>query len=308
MRRLAFVLFTALTLSLGASFGFAQKGPLTIGSKIDTEGTVLAQIIRLMLEQNDFAIDDRSGFGTTSVVREALLAGEIDLYPEYTGSALTFFPDADLPEGVSTNAQELYQTVKELDAERNNVTWLEQAPANNTWAIAVPQSLAEENNLATIGDLATYINEGGEFKLAASQEFVDRPDALPAFEETYGFEVSSDQLVILAGGNTTQTETAAAQGTDGVNAAMAYGTDGTISALSLTTLEDPQNAVAIYQPAPTLRGEVANEFPEIAEILNPIFASLDEETLQNLNGQVAVDGLDPAQVAEDYLISEGFLQ
>ena len=304
MRRFALILMTVLV----ASFGFAQKGTLTIGSKVDTEGSVLAQIIRLMLEQNDFAVNDRSGFGTTSVVREALLAGEIDLYPEYTGTALTFFPDADLPEGVSTQPQELYQTVKNLDAERNNVTWLEQAPANNTWAIAIPESLAQENNLQTVGDLATYLNEGGEFKLAASQEFVDRADALKAFEATYGFDVSSDQLVILAGGNTTQTETAAAQGTDGVNAAMAYGTDGTISALGLVTLEDPQNAVAIYQPAPTLRSEVASEYPEIAEILNPVFASLDEETLQNLNGQVAVDGLDPAQVAEDYLSAEGFLE
>ena len=261
-----------------------------------------------MLEQNDFAIDDRSGFGTTSVVREALLAGEIDLYPEYTGSALTFFPNADLSEDISTDAQELYQTVKRLDAEQNNVTWLEQAPANNTWAIAVPESLAQENDLATVGDLATYISDGGTFKLAASQEFVDRPDALQAFENTYGFEVSSDQLVILAGGNTTQTETAAAQGTDGVNAAMAYGTDGTISALGLITLEDPENAVAIYQPAPTVRGEIASQYPELGEILNPVFASLDEETLQDLNGQVAVDGLDPAQVAQDYLTSQGFLQ
>ena len=304
MRRFALI----LSIVLVAGFGFAQKGTLTVGSKVDTEGTVLAQIIRLMLEQNDFAVNDRSGFGTTSVVREALLAGEIDLYPEYTGTALTFFPDADLPEGISTNAQELYQTVQNLDAEQNNVTWLEQAPANNTWAIAVPESLAQDNGLSTIGDLATYIGDGGEFKLAASQEFVDRADALGAFESTYGFEVSSDQLVILAGGNTTQTETAAAQGTDGVNAAMAYGTDGTISALGLTTLEDPENAVAIYQPAPTIRGEIASQYPELAEILNPVFASLDIETLQNLNGQVAVDGLDPAQVAEDYLTSEGFLQ
>ena len=307
MRRFVLVLFT-LSLLAATSLGVAQKGTLTIGSKIDTEGSVMAQIIRLMLEQNDFAVDDRSGFGTTSVVREALLAGEIDLYPEYTGSALTFFPDADLPEGVSTDADALYQTVRDLDAEQNNVTWLQQAPANNTWAIAVPEALAQENGLETIGDLATYISEGGEFKLAASQEFVDRADALPAFEETYGFEVSSDQLVILAGGNTTQTETAAAQGTDGVNAAMAYGTDGAISALGLVTLDDPENAVAIYQPAPSVRGEVASEYPELADILNPVFASLDEETLQNLNGQVAVDGLDPAQVAEEYLRAEGFLE
>ena len=298
-------------LSLGlllaaASFGLAQKGPVTIGSKVDTEGTVLAQMMRLMLEQNGFTVNDRSGFGTTSVVREALLAGEIDMYPEYTGSALTFYPNADVPEDVSTKPQELYNTVKKLDAAAG-VTDLGRSPANNTWAIAVPQTLADENSLETMADLAGYVGDGGDFKLAASQEFVDRPDALPAFEQTYGFDVTNDQLVILAGGNTTQTETAAANSTDGVNAAMAYGTDGTISALSLVTLTDPENAVAIYQPFPAVRTPVAKKYPELGSILNPVFASLDASVLQDLNGQVAVDGANPADVAQQYLSDNGFL-
>lgn len=291
----------------GLSLGAAQQGPLTIGSKVDTEGTVLAQIMRLVLEQNGFEIEDRSGFGTTSVVREALLAGEIDMYPEYTGSALTFFPNAEVSEGLSTQPGALYDTVKELDAEVG-VTNLGRSPANNTWAIAVPQALADENGLESLADLATYINDGNAFKLAASQEFVDRPDALPAFEETYGFDVTNEQLVILAGGNTTQTETAAANGTGGVNAAMAYGTDGTIAALGLVTLTDPENAVAIYQPYPAVRSEIAEEYPQLAEILDPVFASLDETVLQDMNGQVAVDGADPAEVARTYLTEAGFLE
>lgn len=299
-----YVLPLLVTLALGV--GFAQE-PITIGSKIDTEGSVLAQVIRLMLEHNDISVEDRSGFGTTSVVRAALLAGEIDLYPEYTGTALTFFPDADLAEGVSTNAERLYETVKELDA-RNGVVWLGRSPANNTWAIAVPATLATEHDLTTIADLARYVNAGGEFKLAASQEFVDRDDALPAFERTYGFEVTDAQLVILAGGNTTQTETAAARGTDGVNAAMAYGTDGALSALGLVALTDPAGAVAIYQPAPIVRAEVAQAYPQLAAILDPVFAVLDEATLSELNGRVAVDGENPATVAEEFLTSRGFLQ
>lgn len=303
MRRYVLPLLTLLAVG----FGFAQD-PITIGSKIDTEGSVLAQIIRLLLEQEGIAVEDRSGFGTTSVVRAALLAGEIDLYPEYTGTALTFFPDADLPEGVSTDAELLYQSVKELDLERNDVVWLGRSPANNTWAIAVPSALAQEHGLTTIADLATYINAGGEFKLAASQEFVDRDDALPAFERTYGFEVTGDQLVILAGGNTTQTETAASRGTDGVNAAMAYGTDGALSALGLVALTDPAGAVAIYQPAPIVRGAVAAAYPQLAEILNPVFSSLDEATLSELNGRVAVDGENPAVVAREFLTSRGYLR
>ncbi len=307
MRKVGLVLLVAVMFFGVASFGFAQKGPLTVGSKVDTEGTVLAQMIRLVLEQDGFEIEDRSGFGTTSVVREALLAGEIDLYPEYTGSALTFFPNADVPADLSTQPDALYETVTELDAEVG-VTNLGRSPANNTWAIAVPQTLADEAGLESLADLATYINDGGEFKLAASQEFVDRPDALPAFEETYGFDVTNEQLVILAGGNTTQTETAAANGTDGVNAAMAYGTDGTIAALGLVTLTDPENAVAIYQPYPAVRTEVAEEYPELADLLDPVFAALDETVLQDLNGQVAVDGADPAAVAETFLSENGFLE
>lgn len=303
MRKSLIVLIFAGMTALAA----AQGSPVTLGSKMDTEGAVLSQLIRLVLEDNGISVEDRSGFGTTAVVREALLAGEIDLYPEYTGTALTFFPDEGLADDLATRADELYETVKELDAERNGVVWLGRSPANNTWALAVPETLATEHGLVTLADLADYINSGGEFKLAASQEFVDRADALPAFESTYGFELSSDQLVILAGGNTTQTETAAANGTDGVNAAMAYGTDGTLSALGLVSLDDPEGAVAIYQPAPIVRGAVAGEYPQLGELLDPLFATLDAATLQQLNSLVAVDGLNAADVARDYLQDNGFL-
>lgn len=306
MRRFL-VILALLTGMVTAAAQDAAK-PITIGSKIDTEGSVLAQVIKLMLEANGIQVVDRSGFGTTSVVRQALLSGEIDMYPEYTGTALTFFPNADLPADISTNATELYDTVKRLDAEQNDVVWLGRSPANNTWALAVPKALAEANGLTSVADLATYINAGKPFKLAASQEFVDREDALPAFEKTYGFEVKGDQLVVLAGGNTTQTETAAANGTDGVNAAMAYGTDGAISALGLVTLTDPRGAVAIYQPAPIVRGEVARAYPNLGSILDPVFASLDVSVLQDLNGKVAVNGENPSDVAHAYLVSAGFLK
>lgn len=299
----------AITLLTFVAAAAAQpaRSPITLGSKIDTEGALLAQMIKLVLNTAGIDVVDRSGFGTTTVVRQALLAGEIDIYPEYTGTALTFFPNEDLPPDLATNADQLYETVKRLDAEQNDIVWLGRSPANNTWALAVPSSLAEANGLVTVADLASYINEGKPFKLAASQEFVDRPDALPAFEKTYGFSLEGDQLVVLAGGNTTQTETAAANGTDGVNAAMAYGTDGTLSALGLVSLADPKGAVAIYQPAPIVRGQVATAYPELGQLLDPVFASLDEATLQKLNGRVAVDGEGPEAVARDYLTQNGFI-
>ena len=111
----------------------------------------------------------------------------------------------------------------------------------------------------------------------------------------------------IVGGDTAQTEKAASEGTDGVNAAMAYGTDGSLSAFGLIVLADPLGAQPVYEPAPRVRGEIMAQYPEIADILNPVFASLDLETLQMLNAKIAVEGQNATDVAGEYLISQGFL-
>ena len=284
------------------------KGPITVGSKIDTEGGVLGQIIIAVLEDAGYEVVDKTKTGTTDVVRNALTSGEIDIYPEYTGTALTqFFPDAKIPGGVSNDGQASFDTVKELDA-ANDIVWLERAPANNTWAVAIPGDLASANNIESLADWADYINAGNPVKLVGSQEFVDRDDALPAFEKAYGFELKADQLIILSGGDTAQTEAAAAQGTNGANAAMAYGTDGSLAALGLVVLTDPEGVQPVYEPAPTVRKAVLDEFPEIADLLDPVFKGLTLETLQELNGKVSVDGQDPKTVAAEYLKAEGIIQ
>ncbi len=289
--------------------GTEAKGPVSVGSKIDTEGGVLGQIMIAVLEDDGFEVVDKTKTGTTEVVRAALTSGEIDMYPEYTGTAITqFFPGEDIDPSVTKDADACYDTVKELDAELNDIVWLDRSSANNTWAIAIPRSLAEAEGIATLADWAAYINGGGEVKLVGSQEFVDREDALPAFEQAYGFDLTDEQLIILSGGDTAQTEAAAAQGTNGANAAMAYGTDGSLAALDLVVLDDPMGVQPVYQPAPTVRAEVMDAYPEIADLLGPVFAALDLETLQDLNGKVAVEGQDPASVATDWLRAEGFIE
>ncbi len=282
------------------------KGPITVASKIDTEGALLSQMIILMLRDNGFKVADKSGLGPTDVVRKALLNGEIDIYPEYTGNGGVFFEDQD-PE-IWHDAQKGFETVKKLDKQQNDVIWLEPAPANNTWAIAIRKDLAEQEDLETLQDFAAYVNQGGDAKVAVSEEFSTREDALPAFEETYGFDLEQDQLVILSGGNTAQTEKAAAEQTDGVNAAMAYGTDGSLSALDLVILEDNKGVQPVYEPAPIVRETVYDRYPELPDILDPVFESLDLSTLQSLNAKIAVEGEDAKAVARDYLESEGFLE
>lgn len=283
-----------------------SKPGVIVGSKIDTEGALLSQMIIALLEDNGIEAIDKSEFGPTSVVRKAIISGEIDIYPEYTGNGAFFFDEAE--SDVWKDAEQGFQRVKKLDREANNIVWLESAPANNTWAIAIPKELAESEGISSLEDFAAYINNDGYAKLIGSEEFVTSPVALPAFQEAYGFSLSDEELITLSGGNTAQTEKAAAEGTDGVNAGMAYGTDGSLAALGLVVLSDPKNVQPVYEPAPIVRGEILEEYPELPEILNPVFQSLDLETLQTLNARIAFEGQAAADVARDYLTENGFLE
>jgi osmoprotectant transport system substrate-binding protein len=286
----------------------ASKGPIVVGSKIDTEGSILGQIIIQVLEKNGFQVTDKTRTGATDVVRKALLSGQIDIYPEYTANAiLVFNKEAGSDPSVLSSADKTYAAAKTLDA-ANGVVWLKAAPANNTWAVALPKAFADSNNIKSMTDWAAYINKGGTVKIVGSQEFFTSPAAMPAFEKAYGFTLAAAQTVALATGDTAVTEKAASQGTDGANAAMAYGTDGTITALNLVVLEDPKAAQPVYQPAPTVRKAIADKYPELATILDPVFAKLDLKTLQTLNGDVAVGGKDAKTVASDWLKAQGFLK
>ncbi len=303
----AFLLLTSCAGTTGSSTATqANKGPITVGSKTDTEGSLLAEMIILVLRNKGFQVNDKSQFGETSIVRKAIISGEIDMYPEYTGNGAFFFNEADSP--VWKDAQQGYDRVKLLDKQTNNIDWLTPAPANNTWAIAVTKALASQEKLASLVDFAAFVNRGGKVKLIGSEEFVTSAAALPAFQTAYGFTLKPDQLVTIQSGNTAQTEKAASDGTDGVNAAMAYGTDGGLSAFGLVVLSDPKGVQPVYEPTPIIRDQVLSKYPEISSDLVPVFKSLDLVTLQTLNGRIAVSGENPTDVARSYLTQKGFLK
>ena len=307
-RAVAFVLaalFLFCLLSVAVPNPLLAQQAISVGSKIDTEGSLLGQMIVILLRSKGFKVIDRTGLGATNVVRQAIIAGEIDIYPEYTGNGYYFFEDSDAE--AWKDPKRAHQRVSALDLEKNGIVWLSPAPANNTWAIAVRKDLAQKEGLATLEDLAAFVNSGGRIRLACSEEFATRPDALPAFEDAYGFKLDSASLLILSGGNTAQTEQAASLGRDGVNAAMAYGTDGGIAILDLLVLEDTLGVQPVYEPAPIIRKEILEAYPEIADIMDPVFEKLDLVTLQTLNGKIAVEGQDPARVAGEFLRSQGFI-
>ena len=299
---------TLLLIGIGllASLAAQAQGPVRVGSKIDTEGKLLGNIMVLALEANGIKTENKVSLGNTKIVRTALLAGEIDLYPEYTGNGAFMLGAENSPAWKDYRAG--YELAKKMDYEKNKIIWLEPANANNTWVIAVRKDLATTNQLRTMEDVERYISKGGTFKLAASAEFMERTDAMPAFQTAYGFKLRADQALVLAGGDTAATIKAAAEKTSGVNAAMAYGTDGPLAALGLLVMEDPKGVQPVYAPAPLVREEVLKRHPAIATILVPIFKSLDRPTLQMLNARIQLEGQDPRKVASGYLQSKGFLK
>jgi osmoprotectant transport system substrate-binding protein len=284
----------------------AAADAVVIASKIDTEGALLGNMVLLLLRARGIAVDNRLQLGPTQIVRQAMLAGQVDLYPEYTGDGAIFFARESDP--AWHDAAQAYALVKQIDREKNNIVWLTAAPADNSWAIAVRRDLAQAQHLTSLADFARYANAGGRVKLASSAEFVDSPGALPAFEKAYGVKLARGQLLTLIGGNTSATERAAAEGISGVNAAMAYTTDGALAVLQLQLLADDKHAQTVYQPAPVIRGSVLAQHPEIEGILDPVFRSLTLARLQQLNAKIAADGDAPAAVAAEYLRANGFLK
>lgn len=278
-----------------AGGGELEGAQLAVGSKEFTESILLGQITAVALEDAGAEIEDRTGISGSATVREALETGEVDMYWEYTGTGWVNIlgnSTEDVPE-------DLYTAVSEADAE-NGIAWLEPAPFQNTYRIAVPSSFAEENGLTTMSDAAAYIQENpDEGAVCAASEFINRDDGLPGLEEAYEFEFTS---VVELDLNLIYTQIG-----EECNFGEVFSTDARIVSNDLTVLEDDKEFFVEYQGAMTLRQETLDEYPAIAEIMAPISESLTNETITELNGRIDNDGEQPRDVAEEWLESEGLL-
>jgi osmoprotectant transport system substrate-binding protein len=297
------------SLCLGLALALGVLPPahaaVVVSSKLSSESAMLGQMIRLLLNAHDIPTVDRTKIGATPVVRRALLTGEIDLYVEYTGNAGFFFNDSanpawkDLVQGYVLGAR--------LDYDANHIVWLTPARASNAWALAVRQDVAAQNQLRTLSDFGRWVRGGGAVVLACSAEFANA-GALRSLERTYAFTLRSEQLIVLAGGETAATIAAAAAGTSGTNTAMVYGTDGGIAAAKLRMLEDDRHDQPIYAPVPIIREAVLKQYPQIAPLVKPLMESFSRESLQQLNARVQIDGEDEEAVAGEYLRAQGFVR
>jgi osmoprotectant transport system substrate-binding protein len=280
------------------------RDKIIVGSKMDTEGAILGEIILQTLQHMNVPVESRLRFGPTRAVRTALLAGKIDIYPEYTGNGALFFNMPNKEEWRS--AAMAYNLVKKIDLEQNNIVWLGPAPINNAWAIAVRNDLAAREHLQNMEDFARFAtNKRGSLKLAASAEFIESPAALPAFQDTYGFKLMSGQIFLRPGGSSLETMQAAYDQTAGVNCAMVYGTDGNIDKFELTVMTDTLHAQIVYQPAAIVRASVLEKAVE--DKISKAFTHLSLAKLRDMNALVGTGGRSAREVARNYLENEKLL-
>ena len=262
--RLRMAGLAAVSILVGAAAAMAQtRDPVVVASKIDTEGDLLGHMIALVLERQNIPVENRVGLGPTMVVRSALIAGEIDIYPEYTGNGALFHGTEN--EAAWKQARSAFELVKRLDGEKHQLVWLDRAPANNTWLIAVRGDVARRGGPRHHGGFRPR----GRPRWSVEARWPRRnswraPRPCRPSSACTASGSRARPVVVLPGGDTAVTMRSAAQGVSGVNAAMVYGTDGAIAALDLVVMQDTKGAQIVYEPAPVVRAAVLQRYPAIA--------------------------------------------
>jgi osmoprotectant transport system substrate-binding protein len=303
---------------LGMAFeGAAQDLTVKVGSKDFTEQFILGAMYTQILEDMGISTEDRTNLGGTQIAQEALVAGEIDLYPEYTGTALTEVlglsvedamagsggggtPAAAATPATGDASQLVFDLVRTQYAEQFGLVWLDRSPANNTQALAVKRSFSEEQGITTISDLAAV---AGDYIISAPADFPEREDGLLGLERVYGAGFGEIEVLPVAPGLKYQ-----ALLDDQAQVVLAFGTDGQIAGYDLVLLEDDLGLWPPYNVAPVVRQEVLDAYPEVAERFNAVTTSLTDEVLSELNWRVDGDDKEePADVASSYLSEQGFI-
>jgi glycine betaine/choline ABC-type transport system substrate-binding protein len=277
--------------------------PLTVTSKNFTEQLILGKIGVLAAQAAGFDVTDLTNVPGSQPVRELMLAGQADVTWEYTGTAwLTYLGK---PEGIP-DQQEQWQAVYDADL-ANGLTWGEPAPLNNTYAMAVRTEAVEElGGISTISEIAELPPEERTFCVEA--EFNSRPDGLTPMLALYGMErgtptgVPEDNIDIYDTG-----AVYSATDSGACNFGEVFSTDGRIDALDLTILEDDRRFFPAYNAAPVFYTETLKEHPELAGVFGQIAPTLTDEALRTMNLRVDVEGEEPADVAFDFMVEQGFI-
>jgi osmoprotectant transport system substrate-binding protein len=294
--RLALVLFGLLTLLPACQSASNAAPALRLGYKRFTEQAILRDLYRLLLEQGGFAVDISQGdLQETAILHSALLSGTIDLYPEYTGTALQVV----LNQPRDNDAERVAATVASMYQARFKLVWLQRAPLNNTWAIAMSPALAGKYGITTISD---FVAHASQFSLVGPPDFQSNPDALPAMKQVYGDFTLKHYSAVHPN---ERYQTFISNRNDAV---VAFSTDGELNAYNLMVLEDDLHLFAPYQVAPVVRQDVLEKYPRIQTILDPLAPLLTDTTMQRLNNEVSGKHRASIDVAREFLTQAGLLK
>ncbi|MGE3287427.1 MAG: glycine betaine ABC transporter substrate-binding protein [Pseudonocardia sp.] len=278
----------------GASF--------TVGSKEFTENILLGQIAVQALRATGADVADLATITGSTNVRTALTAGEIDLYWDYTGTGWTVYLRNE-PSSAPKDSRELYEKVQAADA-ANGVAWLPPAPLNNTYALAGNADVVARTGVKTLSQYAELVNrDPNQARLCAAAEFLTRDDGFPGLERTYGFTLPRDALAEV------ELSLIAPQVRDGQTCTFGEvtSTDGAVAANDLVVLDDDKQFFVLYNAAVTVRQQVLDANPRLAEVFAPISAALTDDVVRELNERIDVGGELPDDVAEEFLTSNGFI-
>jgi len=278
----------AVALAAATGCGHHDTRRIKVGSKNFTEELLLGEMYARLLEHGGFSVDRRLNLGGTQIAMASLQRGDIDLYPEYTGTALL----TELKRAPLHDRGAVFATVSREYARRYDLRWLDPAPMNDTQALAVTADTAKRRGLTTLSACARL---APQLRLGAVPEFTDRPDGLPGLQRAYGgFHFASVKLIdiglkyrALLDGN--------------VDVVVAFGTDGQIDADHLVVLEDDKHFFPPYQVAPVVRADTLRQHPDIATLLNPLAPLLTDATMRHLNWRVDGQHEEPSDVAADFL-------
>ncbi len=297
------ILMTALIFLAVPMASFAGS-PVKVASKNFTEQLVLGQIMVQMLEDRGIPVVDKTNLGGTNVNRDALVQGQIDVYMEYTGTAwLTHFKKNE----VVRDSQELYEKVKTIDKEKNDLVWLEPCKFNNTYAIVMKEEAAAKYGISTLSEWAAWIKENpGKMTVSVGPEFYSRVDGFKGMMAHYGLDFGED----IPDSDVSKMEIALTKKAvrDGqALCGMAFATDSAIIDYGLRVLKDDKSFFPIYNPAPVVRASILEAYPKMTFTLNQIGPSLDTGTMQRLNYRVNANGEKPAAVAKSWLKGIGLI-
>lgn len=269
----------------------APRGAIAAGSKNFTESIVIAEIYAQALEQAGLRVERRLNLGSTQITMAAMARGQIDIYPEYTGTALINV----LHHAPISDPAACYAVVRAAFARDYGIVWLDRSPMNNSQGLATTVAIAARYHLRTLSDLAPVASR---LRLATIPEFITRPDGVPGLQRVYGgfhfasvrtYDISLKYEALLEGS---------------ADIATAFTTDGAIASNHLVVLQDDKHLWPAYNVAPLVSAKTLAREPRIANTLNAIAPKLTTQAAQAMNDQVEAHDRDPADVAAAFLKGE----